>query len=57
MDRIHEYKPVKGFIITDHYYADVLRVANIKKLIKDGVLFDIDDVKDLVRLGYLSSPR
>ncbi len=53
-EKIEQYKVKKGFIITDHYYVDVLQVANIKKVIKDGVMKDVIKDTDLIDFGYLS---
>jgi len=54
-EKIEGYKNDKGFIITDHYYLDVLQVANTKKLIRDGVMMTVKYDNDLVEFGYLSS--
>lgn len=56
-EKIEAYKSHKGFIITDHYYADVLQVANIKKLLKDGVMLPVNNYTDLVDFGYLSNNK
>ncbi|MCW3110508.1 MAG: hypothetical protein JWQ09_5014 [Segetibacter sp.] len=53
-EKIEAYRSHKGFIITDHYYTDVLQVANIKKLIKDGAMKTVKKDTDLVDFGYLS---
>lgn len=53
-EKIIEYKPQKGFIITDHYYLDVLEIADHIKLIKDGKIISVLDVEELKQLGYLS---
>lgn len=53
-EKIEEYKHHKGFIITDHYYLDVLQVSTIKKVIKDGVMKTIINDTDLIDSGYLS---
>lgn len=55
-EKIESYKYSKCFIITDHYYLDVLQIANTKKLIKDGVMVTVKYDTDLVKFGYLS-PR
>ena len=52
-EKIEEYKSNKGFIITDHYYLDVLQVSTIKKVIKDGVMNSVSNDIDLVDFGYL----
>jgi ABC-type multidrug transport system ATPase subunit len=54
-EKIEEYKNLKGFIITDHYYVDVLQVANLKKVIKDGEMKNVNKDSDLIGLGYLSN--
>ncbi len=54
-EKIEMHKNEKGFIITDHYYTDVLQVANIKKLIKDGAMKAVDKNTDLAKMGYLSN--
>jgi lipopolysaccharide export system ATP-binding protein len=53
-EKIDEYRFDKGFIITDHYYTDVLEVARSKKLLKDGALSSIINDGDLITSGYLS---
>ncbi len=54
-EKIESYKREKGFIITDHYYKDVLQVANIKKVIRDGVMLAVNQGSDLIDFGYLSN--
>jgi ABC-type lipopolysaccharide export system ATPase subunit len=56
-EQIEEHKHDKGFIITDHYYSDVLQVSTIKKVIKDGVMRTIINETDLIDSGYLSDRR
>jgi len=53
-EKIEEYKHHKGFIITDHYYLDVLQVSTIKKVIKNGAMKTIINDTDLIDSGYLS---
>jgi ABC-type multidrug transport system ATPase subunit len=53
-EKILEYKSHKGFIITDHYYLDVLAIADSVRLIKDGKMIAIENVNALKELGYLS---
>lgn len=53
-EKIKANKHQKGFILTDHYFADVLQVATIKKVIKDGVMKTVIKDTDLVDFGYLS---
>jgi ABC-type multidrug transport system ATPase subunit len=52
---IKEYKKDKGFIITDHYYLDILEVANKKMILKDGISHEVLGLKDLIENGYLPS--
>jgi ABC-type multidrug transport system ATPase subunit len=52
---IVEYKSFKGFLIADHYYIDVLEIANKLSLIKDGKIIPIVNNEDLIRLGYLTN--
>jgi len=53
-EKLIEYKSHKGFIITDHYYLDVLEVADQIKLIKNGEIIPISNVEDLRVFDYLS---
>lgn len=46
--------PGKGFIITEHYYKDVLDIAGMKKLIKNGIMTSIANDTDLIEKEYLS---
>ncbi len=43
----------KGFIITDHYYLDVLEVATRKMMIKDNTVWPIFKDEELAASGYL----
>lgn len=49
------HKAEKGFLISDHYYRDVLDVADSSYLLKDGKLTTIQKHKELIELGYLSA--
>jgi len=53
-EKIVEYKAHKGFIITDHYYLDVLAIADNVNLIRDGKIIAIDKKEQLIELQYLS---
>jgi len=53
--KILEYRDKKGFIITDHYYRDVLDICDKTHLLRDGILIPIEKNTDLVDLGYLSA--
>ena len=48
-----ELKKEKGIIITDHYYRNVLEVADRKMIIKDGKAIEIENEIDLIENGYL----
>lgn len=54
-ENIIKHKTSKGFIITDHYYFDVMDVANKKYVMKEGVCHEIENLNDLMEFGYLSS--
>jgi len=53
-EKIFEYRQHKGFIITDHYYRDVLDICDRTHLLRDGILIPIEKNSDLIDLGYLS---
>ena len=52
-EKIRELQTVKGFIITDHYYKDVLDIATKKLLMKSGKIIPVNDEYDLSAAGYL----
>lgn len=52
-DFLIDLKQEKGIILTDHYYKDVLAVADKNILIRDSELFEIKNEDDLVKQGYL----
>ena len=54
-EKLIEYKSNKGFIITDHYYLDILDVSDKLCLIKDEKIIPVSKSEDLVMLGYLSN--
>jgi ABC-type multidrug transport system ATPase subunit len=53
-EKILEYKHKKGFIISDHYYQDVVQIAEKLLVLNDGILRHIEQVSDLVKSGYLN---
>jgi len=53
--KLIEYKPHKGYIITDHYYLDVLEVSDKINLIKNGKIIPISNVEELKDFDYLSN--
>lgn len=50
---IIENKFRKGFIITDHYYSDVLEIATRKMMIRDKSIWEISTDDELADSGYL----
>ncbi|MHA6278787.1 ABC transporter ATP-binding protein [Salinimicrobium sp. CAU 1759] len=46
-------KTTKGLLITDHYYRDVLEVANRSFVLKNGASFEVKNEHDLVSHKYL----
>lgn len=46
---------VASFIITDHYYKDVLDIASKKLLMASGKIIPVNDEYDLAVAGYLSA--
>lgn len=54
-EKIRELQTVKGFIITDHYYKDVLYIASKKLLMASGKIIPVNDEYDLAAAGYLSA--
>jgi ABC-type multidrug transport system ATPase subunit len=53
-EKLLEYREQKGFILTDHYYRDVLEICDRTYLLKDCRMIPITENQDLVDLGYLS---
>ncbi len=54
-EKIIEKKSEKAFIVTDHFYKDVLEIADRVKMLKNGVMISIAEKQELVTHGYLSS--
>lgn len=48
-----ELKGSKGIIATDHYYKDILEIADENYIIDKGKSFKIADVNDLKGYGYI----
>ena len=46
---------VKGIIITDHNYENVIKVSTKLALMKEGKLHHLKDKNDLIEKGYLKS--
>ncbi|RZK80456.1 MAG: ATP-binding cassette domain-containing protein [Pedobacter sp.] len=59
IDEIHHYmlklKTAKGFIVTDHYYQQILSISTRIVLIHNGCNYNINNEDDLILHGYLPS--
>ena len=53
-ERLNLIKKEKGIILTDHYYEDVLDIADKSYLIKDAKIIPINNKSDLIRHNYLT---
>jgi ABC-type multidrug transport system ATPase subunit len=51
---LKEMKSLKGYIITDHDYENVINLADNIVFLKDGSLKEIKHPSELVELGYLT---
>ncbi len=51
---IKKLESKKGFIITDHDYENVLKLTKKVSFLQNGYLRQINDIKDLVELGYMT---
>lgn len=52
-DHIHKFRQEKGFIITDHYYRQILSVSTRVVLLNHGCNYTILNEDDLILNGYL----
>ncbi len=52
-NHILNFKDTKGFIITDHYYKQILEVSTRIVLIHNGCNYQINTEEDLILNGYL----
>lgn len=50
---IEKFKAEKGFIITDHYYRQIMAVANRVVLLHNGAAYPVKEEDDLKLHGYL----
>ncbi|RAJ21018.1 ATP-binding cassette domain-containing protein [Pedobacter cryoconitis] len=50
---IQEHAVKKGFIVTDHDYANILAISSRVIMLHDGAVKKIEGLNDLVDLGYL----
>ena len=48
-------KATKGLVVTDHYYRDVLEVADTSFLLKGGKAYKVENEQDLERHEYLKA--
>ena len=46
-------KAKKGILLTDHYYQDVLDIADKNAVLTKGELHAVNTKEDLQKLGYL----
>ncbi len=56
-DSLIRNKENKVIVITDHYYLDILSIADKKILIKEGKAFTIENEADLVKYGYIPKSK
>lgn len=54
VEYIRKNKSSKGFIITDHDYENVIKLADNIVFLENGFLKEIQDESELVELGYLT---
>jgi ABC-type lipopolysaccharide export system ATPase subunit len=54
-DKLNTIKKEKGIILTDHYYDDVLDIADKLYIIKNAKIILIKNKSDLIEHNYLSS--
>ncbi|WP_031425924.1 ATP-binding cassette domain-containing protein [Flavimarina sp. Hel_I_48] len=50
-----QIKETKGILLTDHYYHNVWEISDRKKLLKEGVLNNIQTKENLREMGYIRS--
>lgn len=53
LDIISQESLRKGILIADHRYKDVMKIANRILLIKDETLYELKDIQELERKGYI----
>ncbi|KQB39820.1 ABC transporter ATP-binding protein [Flavobacterium aquidurense] len=53
-DFLNTLKQTKGIILTDHYYEDVMQIADKIFLIVNGNKIQINSKTDLIKYGYLT---
>lgn len=52
---IEQFKPLKGIILTDHYYRQILTVSTRIVLLHNGCNYKINTIEDLQLHGYINS--
>ena len=50
---LRSFKNTKGFIVTDHYFRDVLEISTRNFVLTHGSLIEINDPEDLIKHNYL----
>lgn len=53
-EHLLELKKDKGILLTDHYYDDVLKIADKNFVLKEGKLHSIKNETDLIKYNYLN---
>jgi ABC-type multidrug transport system ATPase subunit len=54
-NHILKFSDLKGFVITDHYYRQILEISTRIVLINNGCNYQINNEDDLILNGYLPS--
>lgn len=54
-DLLLSLKTTKGLVITDHYYKDILEIADRSIVLKAGNAFDVENEQDLAVHEYLKT--
>jgi len=52
--QLFKFKTLKGIILTDHYYQEIIKTASRIVLLHNGCNYKINGVEDLQLHGYLS---
>lgn len=50
---ILKFNELKGFVITDHYYCQIIQISTRIVLINNGCNYHINNEDDLIQQGYL----
>ena len=54
MEYIQNMKSSKGFVISDHDYRNVIKLADNILFLNNGFLREIKDTNQLIEYGYLT---